>query len=279
MHQHISFDRFDHTDLNMYQCGTEDCIKNHSWGPGLRDHFLIHYVLSGKGIFQIGDMTYHLEKGQGFLICPGIISYYKADAEKPWTYCWTGFHGLKAEYHLRQAGLSAEKPLFRYDKDDKLHQCFQEMIDTKAFIKTRETRLLSLLYRLLSLLIEASDSDGLFDPRQDRKEQYIKKAVEYIEMNYSRKTEISDIASHIGLDRSYLCTLFKRFVNMTPQEFLINYRINKACELMDNNFLTIGDISRSVGYEDPLLFSKIFKKVKGCSPRYFRKLAAEKHQV
>ncbi|MGF7047731.1 AraC-like DNA-binding protein [Paenibacillus sp. DS2015] len=54
------------------------------------------------------------------------------------------------------------------------------------------------------------------------------------------------------------------------QEYLIHFRVNKACELMMNSELSIGDISRSVGYDDPLLFSKIFKKVKGASPKHFR---------
>lgn len=85
-------------------------------------------------------------------------------------------------------------------------------------------------------------------------------------MNYAQKITIEHIANFIGLNRSYLCSLFKQQVNTSIQDYLVRYRINKACEMMGNAELSIGDISRSVGYNDSLLFSKIFKKVKGFSP-------------
>lgn len=59
-------------------------------------------------------------------------------------------------------------------------------------------------------------------------------------------------------------------MGVTPQQYVINFRINKACELMSNHTLTISDISRSVGYYDTLGFSKIFKKETGVSPRKYR---------
>jgi YesN/AraC family two-component response regulator len=63
---------------------------------------------------------------------------------------------------------------------------------------------------------------------------------------------------------------------MSPQEFLIRYRMDKASEFMLTNSLSISEISRSVGYEDPLAFSKIFKKIKGASPREFREHTLKK---
>lgn len=272
MHESIPIIRLNHTDLNMYQCGTENCAPGHDYGPAVRDHFLIHYILSGKGTFYVGGAEYHLEKGQGFLICPDIITYYQADFEDPWTYSWVGFHGLKAESYLKQANLTAENPIFRYDRDDFIKDCFDQMISTKKLTKSREIRLLGLLYLFLSQLIEVNGKERFIDSSADRKELYIKKAVEFIEMNYSRKISISEIAHYVGLDRSYLGSIFKECLSTSPQEFLINYRMNKACELMQNTSLSIGDISRSVGYDDPLLFSKIFKKVKEFSPREYRKM-------
>jgi AraC-like DNA-binding protein len=78
------------------------------------------------------------------------------------------------------------------------------------------------------------------------------------------------MAKSVGLNKNYFSTFFKENIGMTPQQYIIKYRINKACELMENKGLTIGDISRSVGYEDTLGFSKIFKKEKGMSPKKYR---------
>ncbi|MCX8132283.1 MAG: AraC family transcriptional regulator [Clostridia bacterium] len=260
-----------HTDLNMYRCGIEDCTPGHYWGPAVRDHFLVHYIIKGKGVFQTGNNSYELKAGQGFLICPNTATYYQADNKDPWRYSWVGFHGVKAETYLKRAGLTANTPVFTYDNDDFLKDCLSQMIASNNLGKGREIRMLGLLYVFLSQLIETLGSIHTYDNNENKKEIYIKKAVEYIAMNYSREISICELASYIGLDRSYLYSVFKEYLKVSPQEFLINFRIDKACDLMHNRILSIGDISRSVGYEDQLLFSKAFKKIKHVSPRDYRK--------
>ena len=93
-------------DLVVYHVGAEKCEPGHFWS-GVRDHFLIHYVLSGKGIFTFDGSTYQLSGGQGFLICPNILSFYQADLDEPWEYCWVGFHGRQAEKYLKALNLEA----------------------------------------------------------------------------------------------------------------------------------------------------------------------------
>lgn len=271
MMNNINIKRLDHTDLNIYQCGSEDCASGHYFGPAVRDHFLIHFIRSGKGFFQVGNKTYHLGEGQGFLICPDIVTYYQADYEDPWKYTWVGFHGLKAGFYLKKAGLTAESPIFTYTKDNFIKDCFSQMSQTKALVKSREIRLLGLFYMFLSQLIEVSQGTHPVSGMENRKEYYVKQVIQYIEMNYSRKITVQDIAAHIGLDRSYIGSVFRKHLTISIQEFLIKYRVNKACELMKNDLLSIGDISRSVGYDDPLLFSKVFKKAKGKAPKAYRK--------
>jgi len=241
------------------------------WGPAVRDHFLIHYILDGKGTFHTNGVTYSLKKGQGFLICPNVISSYQSDSDTPWSYCWVGFHGLKAESFLSRANLTAETPILIYDNDDTIKQILIQMVEMDDLTSARELHLLSLLYLFLAKLTEAAQRIHIDEHSKNRIEQYIKKAVEFIELNYSRRVSIGEMSSYIGLDRSYVYSIFKSYLNVSPQHFLINFRITKACELMNNNGLSIGDISRSVGYEDPLLFSKMFKKVKGMSPREYRR--------
>lgn len=271
MEEHRHFNKLDHTDLNMYQCGMEDCTPGHSYGPAVRDHYLIHYVIRGKGRFEVGSKSYHLDKGCGFLICPGIITYYQADDVDPWSYVWVGFHGLKAESYLKQANLTQDNPIFRYDRDSYIEECIGEMIEAHKPMRSSELTLMGYLYFFLSKLTEIAEENAFSGRNENRKEHYVKKAIELIAMNYSRNISISEIAAFVGLDRSYFCSIFKDTMSLSPQEFLIRFRINKACELMKSNMLTIGDISRSVGYTDPLQFSKVFKKLKGLAPREYRR--------
>lgn len=261
-----------HTDLHLHQYGMEQCFPEHAHGPAVRDHYLVHFILKGSGRFVVGDQTYHLHTGEGFLICPGVVTYYQADKEDPWEYSWVGFHGLQAEFYLTQAGLNATHPTFRYDRDQELVEYLELMTSTKMSNTARDMKLTGLLYLILSLLVECAQEESRMDNKENRKEVYVRKVIDFIEMNYSSKFTVTQIADFVGLDRSYLCSIFKEYIHSSIQEYLIHYRMNKACELMNNTQLSIGDISRSVGYDDPLLFSKMFKKLKGSSPKSYRNM-------
>lgn len=215
----FSPDRYEYTDLNMYHCGMQECSSGHSYGPALRDHYLIHYIISGKGIYQVGDKVYHLEEGQGFLICPGIVTYYEADLEDPWHYCWVGFQGIKAKSCLEHAGLTMDHPIFGYTKDDYIKDCVIQMLEVKALSKGNEIMQLGLLHLLLARLINDRPRKENERSNDNRKELYTKKVIEFIEMNYSREISISSIAQYIGLDRSYLASVFKENMNISMQDF------------------------------------------------------------
>lgn len=257
-------------DLSLYHCGMEVCKPGHYYGPAVRDHYLIHYIMNGKGFFKYGEKIYHLEKGQGFLICPEKVTYYQADTTEPWSYCWVGFTGYKAGYYMRQAGLNQEEPVFRYDRDSALADCIMQMVKDYETNSWNETKIMSLLYLFFTYLIDEAGIQPINRQLENRQEFYVKKVMEYIDMNYSRKIKIAGIAAYIGLDRSYLGSVFREYTQKSLQQFLLEYRVNKACMLMSDRELTISDISRSVGYDDPLLFSKMFKRVKGKSPKQFR---------
>lgn len=255
-------------DLIVYQGGMEKCKKSHAYGPALRDHFLIHYILEGNGTFYVDGNSYRLHKNQGFLICPDVITYYEADDKDPWTYTWIGFRGIKAENYLELAGLDRYNPIFEYKHSDFVEKCFEDMREAANLKYGRELRLQGLLSIFLSELIEKAEKHVALGTSY--KDIYIKKILQYIDMNFARKIKISEIAESISLNKNYFSSFFRENFGISPQEYLIKYRINKACELMRNESLTISDISRSVGYNDPLAFSKIFKQVKGKSPKKYR---------
>jgi AraC-like DNA-binding protein len=267
----ICIEMRDSIELNVYHCGMEQCESCHSYGPAVRDHYLIHYVLDGNGTFRTGETTYHLGPAQGFLICPGQVTYYEADRDTPWEYAWVGFHGARAQHYLRLAGLDQAHPIFRAINHEAMSSLFRRMVEACALSRSRDVRLRGYLYEFLSYLIEAAPT-ALDTGDRSRAESYVQKAVEYIQLNYSERLTVSQIARHIGLDRSYLCSLFKQILDSSPQDFIIRFRIGKARELMEDPRLTISDIARSVGYEHPLTFSKTFHRVVGMSPSDYRRL-------
>ena len=259
-------------DLMVYAYGMEKCNPSHSYGPALRDHFLIHYIISGSGFFQVDGKSYNLRKNQGFLICPNIITYYEASDKDPWVYTWVGFRGLKAETFLKNIKLDRNNPIFNCEGDI-IKKCFEEIRASSTYKFGYELRMQGCLSILLSELTEQSGKSII--QGDGPKKNYIKKSLLFIQTNYSRSISIETLANYMGLNKNYFSTLFSETLGIPPQEYLIKYRVNKACELLTNKDLTISEVSRSVGYHDPLGFSKIFKQIKGVSPKAYRQSLLE----
>lgn len=169
-----------------------------------------------------------------------------------------------------------DNPILHYEQDDRIIQYFTFMKESKGYHKAREIQLIGLLYSLLSLLVEFGPAMPISEHKESRAEIYVEKVKDFIETNFAQKITIEDIAQYIGRNRSYLGSLFQQQLNTSIQQYLLRYRIDKACEMMSSAELTIGDIARSVGYPDSLLFSKMFKKVTGSSPKQHRIEARKK---
>ena len=268
-------------DLKLYYCGAENCQPGHQWGPGVKDHYKIHYVSSGKGTFVCEGKTYEIGQGSGFLICPDTSCTYQADVDDPWSYSWVAFNGMHAETYLKRAGLSRSQPVFNCagEAEARISSCFNGMLAAGRSENSRDIKLLSVLYEFLGLIIDTVGPKTPEEYAVNVKEHYIHQAVNFIEMNYSHSINIEDLASELNLNRKYMSKLFKEIVGVTPQNYLIRYRMERAAELMKNTSLSIGEIAQSVGYPDQLLFSRMFKKVMGAAPREHRKLAVDSASV
>lgn len=270
--EHIWINPIKNSDLKVYQYGREKCRSGHSYGPANRDHYLLHFVTKGKGTFYCENKRYEIQAGQGFLIVPGIVTSYIADTEEPWTYSWIGFNGENVDFYLSQTGLGSDSPVFAYEDSKAFSRIFSEIKHLNRNTVAGQVKMIGNLYVLLSLVMENStpisyQGKAFFSS----KENYIKNAVTYIQTNYSRKITVQEIADYLGLNRSYFGVIFKELMKMSPQDFIIYFRMDKAKKLLSDMSMNIGDVSRSVGYEDPLTFSKLFKKNVGVSPNAYRK--------
>lgn len=257
------------TDIYLCYCGYARCEPGHSFGPSVRPNYLIHYVLEGKGIYRVGKNEYRLKSGYGFLIEPQIQTFYRADAKDPWTYIWIGFGGNNAEKYLKDMGLDRQHPVFGCAYGKHLERIVRDMLKNNISTTTNRFLLQSLLYEFFSILTR----DIHVNPTvlQNGENPYVLQAVEFIQNNYSFPIHVSDIANYVCINRSYLYTLFKSSLGVSPQDYLANYRISRAAELLTVTELSIESIALSCGYTDPLIFSKVFKAKKGEAPSRYRR--------
>lgn len=263
----FSNDFFRNLDAFVYTCGYETCKPSHSYGPVLRGGYLIHYILSGNGYYKVSQKTYRLGKGDAFLICPDELIYYEADKKNPWTYTWIGFQGVKIRQYLERTSL-LEKPVFHYEHDDRIRLCHEKMFEANQLSSNRDLIMNSILYEYLFLLARKFPKEHRSP--QEKQTVYVEEALHILESCYAQEVSIQSIANELGLDRSYLHRLFKSATGFSLQEYLLDLRIRKACSLLKRTNLSIAIIALSVGYEDTLYFSRLFKRKKGISPTKYR---------
>ena len=255
--------RIDHhtTDLYLYSCGTQKCTPGHSFGPGSRPEYHLHVILDGNGFFEVNAKTYHLKRGQLFLCPPNTAVHYYADLESPWYYAWISFHGTKAPLFLKSAGFD-DTTLIRSCNipPEKFTALIHQMLKASQFTSANELIRLGCLYRFFSLLIDSNStsSDNFAVPYDVSSDNYIEHALQYISVNYNSQISIADIASYIGVHRSYLYHLFKEKLHQSPQEYLSSFRIEKARVLLVSTSDSVKDIAKQVAIRMLLLSPKPF---------------------
>lgn len=252
-------------DLYVYQPGWEVCEKGHAFGPAIRDHYLIHYIVKGKGTYRVGNHTYPLSEGQGFLIMPGEITFYQADDEDPWEYYWIGFNGKQVNKLLEACRLGRHQPILNYNKDDALQRILQKLALGSTKYKVNEYEQIGYAYLFFSILMKSEESSNI------PQDEYVNKATKFIQNNYSYPISIEQIANYIGIERTYLFRVFKKILGISPQEYLIQYRLEKGTQLLIQSGMGITEIAYSCGFREVGYFSRCFKKKYGVSPFQYRK--------
>ena len=141
-------------------------------------------------------------------------------------------------------------------------------MDCKTLHNTKEAFIASRLFSIYCILFEKGTKSN----------NYEKTVCDYIRSNYMSKICIEDLANSIGLDRRYLSRVFKQKTGITIQQYLIKTRMEHAAALLNSDF-PIAQTAAMCGYEDPFLFSRMFKKYFGVSPSHFQKYCWQKTKI
>lgn len=267
--------------LYLKSSGMQRCLPGSSYPRCAREGWHLHVVLSGKGILEVGDHTYEVHGGQMFLVKHMEETFYHADKIEPWYYVWVTFDGDQARKHMEYAGFTENVYVMDCAVDPtEFYSVVKEIIDRPHMDISSEVYRKSLALRYLSLAIESCEKQNSHTRRRmgSNASDYIDYAARYIRGNYSH-TRISDVVKYVGLSRSHFSSLFKKIMLMSPQEYLMQVRMNKGKELLMETDAPIYVVAQEVGYDDQLTFSKVFKKKFGLSPEQFRKRYHDEHSV
>ena len=256
-------------ELSFLFCGRQNCQPGEAVGPAVREHYVMHYCLSGRGVYRAQGVKYEIGPGDGFLILPGELSSYQADSQQPWNHIWVGFTGSRAADYLKCCGLGKERRTFQCAQSQQLEDCVQAMLGFDTAGAGNELLLLGELYVFLGWIAQSAQSSV----RRSREtaSEYVELAMEYIRNHFQEDLTVAKLARYVELNRSYLTTVFQNTINMSPQQYLMRFRMEWAANMLSENKLTVGEIARSCGYPDPLTFSKAFKRTLGVTPTQYRR--------
>lgn len=256
-------------DLYLYECGFEICKPTKPFEYIPIDYYLIHYCTKGEGFLTVNGVERQITSGDIFFIPPYTENRYYPKKENPWAYHWIGIQGNLAKFYIEDCGLTKENFVLHSDKNEVVLVCFQKIYE----YCTSQNYLIAMgyLYYFLGSLTKKTESTLKKHAQISSGEVYYTQIIEYINKNYFNDISISNIAIEFCIDRTYIYKLFKKNVNVSPQQYLLHFRINKACELLKKSRLDITQISSAVGFNSPNYFSKQFTIKMGISPYKYRK--------
>lgn len=244
----IAINRSNLKDICPLLVGEEQCKPDHTFGPAIRKNYLLHFVLSGRGVLYTEHGTYPVHQNQAFLIRPQEVTTYTADHDDPWHYVWVWFVGSLCQ-------LLDERGIVVFDVSPDI---IRRILACEWSSPMRELHVAGVLLELFATLLK----DRRVIP------SHAKDAKNYLDMRYMYPISIDQVAHLLSLDRRYLSRLFKNAYGISMQKYLITLRISEAKQLLARGY-NVKQSAKMVGYEDAFLFSKLFKKYTGISPKTY----------
>lgn len=241
---------------------------------GLLGIHVLHFIHKGSGYFN-GNL---LTAGYGFLIQYADLYEYYPNPDDPWEYSWITFRDDEMLVPLKRLIDFDERNVFKFDPS--LEYCkviadAAQELNSRRYHQTNGSYMgTSLYYHLLALLNDDPYRKPLHQQnRPSMREKHVDDIKRLVSAGYAKSDfSVTGISQTLHLSRAYMRNLFSVYEGCSVQEYIIRVRMAHAKDFLLRTESGIGIIAGSVGYEDQLQFSKIFKKYCGMSPKKYREL-------
>lgn len=255
-----------------YKLITKQCSETAR--PLGRVDFQLLYIAKGSAYFQIEDKLHQVAEGNIVLYHPGDSQYYRYElVDQPDVY-WVHFAGYQTDTILSQMGFS-KSGIYHTGPQSEFVLLIQNMI-AELQVKKSRYHIITNLYikEFIELLVRYTSED---ENRGWDSGGFVEKAIVDFHQSYNLPIQINEYARKLNISSCWFIRCFKRYTGKTPQQYISEIRINKAKELLYSSSFTCNEIAHSIGYSDPLYFSRIFKHAVGVSPGAYRKNIRSKY--
>ncbi len=250
-------------ELRLKYSGRRLDAPDHSFGPAARDNYWLIYIKAGDGFYELENERYRVSAGELFCAFPNKRIFYRADPGSVWSIYWVSVAGESLSRLLALAGIELENPVVRVLDPERTVGIFERILaNTDCETLKAKLTVSSELYALLGELTRRE--------RPELGHDIVDDALLYMSNNYIEPMSVAELARRFSVERSYFARLFRARTGLSPVKWLTDFRLKRACELLRESRLHISEVARSVGFSDPLYFSRIFARELGCSPSEYR---------
>ncbi|MBP2630047.1 MAG: transcriptional regulator, AraC family [Firmicutes bacterium] len=221
------------------------------------------FPLHGRARMFFNQVPYEMEQGKIFHFGPNMSLDKEVIGDAYWDY-------IVIQYELQAESDATQYSLCHYEVDSRfsprLHEILLQMYlqcaIPKQFIEQKAKKI---FFDVLNESLPDTSS-----PNHENARTLVDQAMNFITTHYMNPVTIPKLAEHYGLKTKQFAYLFRKYTGVSPNEYLIDYRIHRAHELLCHSKCSVAEVSACVGYSDPYYFSRLFKKRTGFSPSLLR---------
>ena len=238
------------------------------WQKGRRDYQIL-YVANGKTHFWFDGKEEIVNAGHMVLYKPEEIQKYVYYLEDNPEVFWIHFTGSDVKNILAYHGISLDEHVFYCGVLPDYKALFRKIIQELQLCRYGYEDYIASLFNDILLLVDRQQHEQ--KKATGNVQEQIERAAAYFNENYNTKISIDDYAESLHISTNWFIHNFKQYAGMSPAQYILSLRMVNAQSLLERTTYTIKEISEIVGYEDPLYFSRVFKKEIGKSPAQYRK--------
>ena len=268
-YRYYTSEKDDTPQCHVISLGYDRSYPGKQHGPRSINRFILHYVTHGKGTVNGSAVR----AGQVFFTHPYEEFVINSDRDEPLEFYYIGIAGPGTEAIMKNTGFLSVPKIMECPFISRIPTMFYEPLFEASADTDPDYYLMSFFLRLMSLhknhnikVSEEPTDDAFF---------YYKQTLRFIEEYLLRGITPSDVAQFLHISPSYLRVIFSRYCKFSLRELLIRKRIECAANHLVFHQCSVMEAANLCGYEDYTLFSRIFKKYTGMSPRAYKQLHRE----
>jgi AraC-like DNA-binding protein len=235
------------------------------------DEYQIIYVTRGGGSFETMGRRWQVSTGSMFFLFPGVEHSYRPNADTGWEEYWIGFKGSYIDALLQAGLISHGKPFFQIGYSPTVLQyyasIFEGVKETEPYYHFKVSALINML--IAEVLPHNHQGQPL-----SRAEQLVDQAKFVMAQYVGSSLTLKELWDRIGVSSSHIGAIFKDATGLTPYQYFIDLKIEKAKTLLEQRDEPIKRVAYDLGFEDPYYFSRLFSKKTGVAPSHWQRMAS-----